>query len=67
VPCSRAPLCFCQIIHLEINVKTNSILPVSACLAFFKAIWHFFTIGLAFFVHLNLVTLLATSTNSACT
>jgi len=23
------------------NVKTNSIRPVSVCLAFFKAIWHF--------------------------
>jgi len=39
------------------NVKTNSIWPVSACLAFFEAIWHFFTSGLAFFVHLDLATL----------
>jgi len=23
------------------NIKTNSIQPVSACLAFFEAIWHF--------------------------
>jgi len=37
------------------NIKTNSIQPVSACLAFFEAIWHFFTSGLAFFVHLDLV------------
>jgi len=33
------------------NIKTNSIKPVSACLAVFEAIWHFFTSGLAFFVH----------------
>jgi len=39
------------------NVKTNSIQPVSVCLAFFEAIWHFFTSGLAFFVHLDLATL----------
>jgi len=24
------------------NIKTNSIQPISACLAFFEAIWHFF-------------------------
>jgi len=40
-------------------VKTNSIWPVSVCLAFFEAIWHFFTSGLAFIVHLDLAILLA--------
>jgi len=40
------------------NIKTNNIQPVSACLAFLEMIWHFFTSGLAFFVHLNLATLL---------
>jgi len=40
------------------NVKTNSIRPVLAGLAFFEAVWHFFTSGLAFFVHLDLATLL---------
>jgi len=39
------------------NIKTNSIQPVSACLAFFEAIWYFFASGLAFFVHLDLATL----------
>jgi len=39
------------------NVKTNTIPLVSACLAFFDAIWHFFRSGLAFFVHLDLETL----------
>ena len=39
-------------------IKTNNIQPVSACLGFFEMIWHFFTSGLAFFVHLNLATLL---------
>jgi len=42
------------------NVKTNSIRPVSACLAFFEAIWYFFTSGLAFFVHLDLAPLAGT-------
>jgi len=40
------------------NIKANSIQPVSACLAFFEMIWHFFTSRMAFFVHLNLATLL---------
>ena len=40
------------------NIETNSIQPVSDCLAFFEMISHFFTSGLAFFVHLNLATLL---------
>jgi len=39
------------------NIKTNSIQPISACLAFFEAIWHFFVSGLAFSVHLDLATL----------
>jgi len=39
------------------NIKTNSIQPVSVCLAFFEAIWHFFASGLAFIVHLDLATL----------
>jgi len=39
------------------NIKTNSISPVSACLAFFEAIWHFFTSCLTFFVPLDLATL----------
>jgi len=43
------------------NIKTNSIQHVSACLAFFEAIWHFFASGLAFFVHLDLANLLYTS------
>jgi len=30
------------------NIKTNSIQPVSACLAFYEASWHFFASGLAF-------------------
>jgi len=43
--------------YLSGNIKTNSIQPISACLVFSEAIWHFFVSGLAFFVHLNLVTL----------
>jgi len=39
------------------NIKTKRIQPISACLAFFEAIWHFFESGLAFFVHLDLETL----------
>jgi len=39
------------------NIKTNSIQPVSTCLAFFEAIWHIFESGLAFFVHLDVATL----------
>jgi len=31
------------------DIKINSIQPVSACLAFFEAIWHFLTSCLAFF------------------
>jgi len=31
------------------TITINSIQPVSACLPFFEAIWHFFTSGLAFF------------------
>jgi len=42
------------------NAKTNSIWPVSVCLAFFNAIWYYFTSGLAFFVHLDLATLVRT-------
>ena len=42
------------------NVKTNSLRPNSACLPFFEAIWHFFTSGLAFFVHLGVATLAQT-------
>jgi len=38
------------------NIKTNRIQSVSTCLAFFDAIWHFFTSGLAFFIHLDLAT-----------
>jgi len=30
------------------NIKTNDIQPISACLAFFEAIWHFFVSGMAF-------------------
>ena len=47
--------------YLSENVTTNSIRPVSACLAFFEAIWHFFTSGLAFLVHLDLATLVRIS------
>jgi len=43
--------------YLSGNIKTKSIRPVSACLAFFEAIWHVFTSGLEFFVHLVLATL----------
>jgi len=39
------------------NIKTNSIQPISACLAIVEATWHFFVSGLAFFVHLDLATL----------
>ena len=39
------------------NIKTNSIQPVLARLAFFEAIWHFFASGLAYFIHLDLATL----------
>jgi len=42
------------------NIKTSGIQPVSPCLVFFEAIWHFFTSGLAFFVHLDLATLIPT-------
>jgi len=35
--------------YLSGDIKTNSIQPVLACLAFFEGIWHFFTSGLAFF------------------
>jgi len=45
------------------NIETNRIQPVSACLAFFEAIWHLFTSGLAFFVHLDLATLRGTTHN----
>jgi len=27
------------------NIETNRIQPVSACLAFFKAIWHFLQVA----------------------
>jgi len=47
-------------------VKTNNIPPVSACLAFFEAIWHFFANDLGFFVHLDLATLSGTSKLSSC-
>jgi len=43
--------------YLTGNMKTNSIQRVSACLAFFEAIWQFFASGSAFFVHLDLATL----------
>jgi len=47
------------------NIKTNSIQPVSACLAFFEAIWQFFASGLTFFVHLDLATLFSTRAGRA--
>ena len=49
-------LCFCQNIHLEMSKKRQ----YCACfrlLGIFEAIWHFFTSGLAFFMHLNLASL----------
>jgi len=45
--------------YLSGNIKTNSVQPVSTCLKFFEAIWHFFRSGVAFFVHLDLATLLS--------
>jgi len=39
------------------NVTTNSIRPVSVCLAIFETIWHVFTSDLAFLVQLDLATL----------
>ena len=35
------------------NIKTNSIQPVSACLAFFEMIWHFFHKWLGIFCSLE--------------
>jgi len=48
------------------NIKTNSIQPVSACLAFFEAMWHFFASGFAVFVHLDLATLVASRRFATC-
>jgi len=56
MPCSRVPLSFLPSYSSE-NVKTNIIRPVSACLGFFEAIWHFLEVIWHFFVHLDLATL----------